>query len=449
MSAALRRLSVVSATVVSLCLSPSLSAQDAQVVTFDEAVDIALERNADLLTVRADAALSEVTVSEARMNFVPDLRMEAEQARNYGRNDVTEQDAQDRTTDSATVDLVTGITLFNGFGDVAALRKAKMARKAGWFDVNHAEQTIVFTVAANFLTLLQSREQLRVLRENLTAEVNLEQQIEHYVEAGSREVAVLYQQQANVAAARLAVVQGKNLAQTDELDLLRVLQLDADGAYDFQLPQPLSDEPSEPPDRGDLLQRAAADRIDLKANEARLAAAEQEIGIARSVFWPKVSLSARYGGDYSSLSGSSFGTQLDSERGGVVGLSVSIPIFDRGAANNAVHRARLEALKARIALEASREEVGLQVRKVHQDYLAAREQVFAAQTQAEAAVRAMQTAEERFRAGVTSLVEVTQARARNIEAAQALVEAKSNMQLQRIQIDFTVGKFRRSSFDPG
>jgi outer membrane protein len=442
MSAVRWRLSIV----VSVLVSLPLSAQDSRVVTFDDAIEIALERNSDLLTVRADAAIGDVTVSEAQMRFLPDLRMEADGGRIYGRRYDAQEGSSARATESAAVDLVTDINLFNGFRDLAALRRARFARNAGVFDLNHAEQTIVFTVAANFLTLLQSREQLRVSRENLVAEIGLEQQIKDYVEAGSREVAVLYQQEANVAAARLAVVQGKNIAQSDEIDLLRTLQLDADGAYDFQLPKLLTEAADEPPDRGDLLERAAAQRVDLKAQEARVAAAEQSIGIARSAFWPTLSLSARYGGDYSSLQSPSFNDQLNARRGGVVGVLVTMPIFDRAAANNSVRRARLEVLKARIASDAAREEVGLLVRKVHQDYVAAREEVFAAEAQSQAAERAMQTAEERFKAGVTTLVEVTQARARDVDAAQALVDARSNMQFQRIRIEYAVGGFDRSKF---
>lgn len=422
-----------------------LSAQDARIITFEDAVDIAFEHNPDLLTIKADAALTGVGVSEAQMPFMPDLRIRAEGGRTFGRTFDSRGDASSRSADSATLDLVSDITLFNGFADVAALRKAQLTKRAGHQELNHVEQTILFRVASGFLTLLQSREQLRVLRENLLAEVALEQQIEGYVEAGSREVAVLYQQEANVAAARLAVVQGKNLTQSDEIDLLRTLQLDPDGAYDFALPALSTDEPPEPPDRSDLLARAASQRVDLKAWEARVAAAEQQVTIARSSSWPKVSLSASYGGEYSSLDGASFHDQL-SDRGGIVGLTVSMPIFDRGAADNKIRRAQLETLKTRIALDAAREEVNLQVRKAHQDYHAAREQVFAAQEQAEASERAVQTAEERFKAGVTSLVEVTQARARHVAAARALVDARWNMQFQNIRLDYVVGGMRRSSF---
>ena len=50
-----------------------VTAQTPQVITFNDAVDIALERNAELRQTQVDAALTDVTVSEARMQFLPDL----------------------------------------------------------------------------------------------------------------------------------------------------------------------------------------------------------------------------------------------------------------------------------------------------------------------------------------------------------------------------------------
>jgi outer membrane protein len=61
---------------------------------------------------------------------------------------------------------------------------------------------VAFTVASNFLALVQQQEQLRVQRENLAAQEAQEKQIKAFVDAGSRPISDLYQQQATVAAAR-------------------------------------------------------------------------------------------------------------------------------------------------------------------------------------------------------------------------------------------------------
>jgi outer membrane protein len=417
-----------------------------QVITLNDAITIALERNIDLQQAQVDAALSDVAVSEARQQFLPDLQLDAVGARNYGRNfNQTEGRILEQTTESIGLGASSGLTLFNGFGDLSALRQAKFARKAGHFDLERARQTILFEVASNFVALTQIQELLRVLRENLTDETRLQTQIQQYVEAGARSASDLYQQQANMAAARLAVVQAQNATESARVDLMQTLHLDPAGTYDFQVPDVTPDNLPVPPELAEWLEHARASRVDLKAEEARLAAAEQNVRVARAGFWPSLSLSAGYGSAYSSASKSSFDDQLDSQRGGSVGLGLSIPVFDRAVARNASRRAHLLFRRQSLVLESTREEIGIQVRRLHQDYQAAREQLSAAEAQQNAAERAVHTADERFKAGVAPLVELTQARILFLQAESALASARSNLLLQSTLMNYYLGDFDRAA----
>jgi outer membrane protein len=282
-----------------------------------------------------------------------------------------------------------------------------------------------------------------VERDNLAAQVKLEQQIQLYVDAGAREVAVLYQQQANVAAARLAVVQGQNAVESGQVDVMHTLQLDPAETYEFEAPPFNKDNFGDSPELASLVRLALDQRPDLKAEQARLEAAKQDVRVADSAFWPTLSLNADYGGLYSSLLPSGVGEQLGQQRVGTLSLNLSIPLIDRGNALDASHRAQLNLRSAAIKLDAAREEVGLQIRRVYQDYAAARERFSVAQIQEQSAQRAIETSEERFRSGVTSLVEVTQARSIYLQAALALVAARANLLLQRLSMKYYVGDFGR------
>ena len=86
--------------------------------------------------------------------------------------------------------------------NVANLRSAQAGEQASEQDLIRAKQTAVFTVASNFLSLVTQRQQLTVQEQNLAAQEALENQISHFVKAGSRPVSDLYQQQASAASAR-------------------------------------------------------------------------------------------------------------------------------------------------------------------------------------------------------------------------------------------------------
>lgn len=426
---------------VVLAASGGARAQNARIITFQEAVRIALEQNTSLRQAQNAAALGKVGVSEARSQFLPNLTLNSSGSQNYGRNfDQTEGQIVNQSTQSFSIGVNTGVTLFDGFGNLAQLRGAKLNDAASEKELSRTRETVAFSVASNFLALIQRQEQLRVLRENLAAATALEQQIQTYVDAGARTIADLYQQQANTASARFNVVDAERTAELAKVDLIQTLQLDPTGTYEFQAPPDTTASAAAAQfELGSLQQRASTQRIDLAAEQARVEAADQTVKVARSNRWPTVSLNGGYSSAYTSASPFDFADQLNQRRGGSVGLGVSVPLFDRGVTSNATRRAEIQADNERLAQENLQQDVALQVRRAHLDFQAAQEQLVNAQAQVKAAELALQASQDRYSAGASTLVELTQARATQVQAASALVTARYNLQFQRTLMDYYVG----------
>jgi outer membrane protein len=422
-------------------------AEAAQVITLKDALDTALHRNIDLRRAQVDARLGDVGVREAWEPFLPNLEADAAGARNYGQNfSQSEGRIINQTNDSLSLSASSGLKIFNGFHDFLGLRQARFQRAAGYHDLDRAAQTTVFTVTSDFVTLLLRQEQLHVLRDNLSDEAHLREQIQQYVTAGARSASDLYQQEANVAAARVAVVQAENAVESAQTDLVDTLLLDPSAVYDFHSPADLNDTASfAVPEVSVLMNTALARRADIKAAEARLDAAEQGVGVARAGWWPTLSLQGTYGSAFSNASDAPFNDQIRDQRGGAVTLGLTIPLFEGGATRNASHRARLELLRQQIALEEVRQTVGVEVRRVRQDYLSAQEQFSAAQAQQQTAERAVRAAEERFKSGVAPLVELTQARIIFLQAKSSLATARNNLLFQHTSLDYALGNFDRQT----
>jgi outer membrane protein len=429
------------ALVLAFAATPAIAAgQAAQTITFRDAVRIALERNAMLRSARNAASMDATFVSQARAQFRPDLRWNAQGAENYGRSfSQSEGRVLDQRTTVFNTGVSTGLTLFNGGSNTASLREARLALEAGELSFERARQTVAFTVATNFLTLVQEQEQLRVRTEALASEEALERQIQDYVDAGVRPIADLYQQQASVAAARLALVQARRAAELAEVDIVLTLQLDPRGEYAFVPPQ-FSELPVlRTYDLQELLREAFERRVDLDAEESRVRAAEQGIRAARGSALPSLSVSAGYNTAFTSAAELGFMDQLDQRRGGSVGIGVSFPFFDRGSTRIATERARIQLDNARLAAEARQQEVGVQVRRAHLDLQAAQAQLAAAQAQERAAELALQTSRERYEVGAATLVELTQVRALLTQAQSAMVAARYNVIFQQTLMDYHVG----------
>ena len=90
--------------------------------------------------------------------------------------------------------------------------------------------------------------------------------------------------------------------------------------------------------------------------------------------------------------------------------------------------------------------MGLQVRRVQLDYRSAQEQLSAAQAQQRAAQLALQAMQQRYQAGAATLVELSQLRATQVQAASTLVSARYNLLFQRTLADYYLGALDPARF---
>jgi outer membrane protein len=414
----------------------------ARIISFKEAIRVALEQNTSVRAAQNTAALGDVSVSEAKGQFLPNLTLSSTGSKNFGHSsDVGGGVFQaDQNTKSLSLGLNTGVVLFDGLGNVAQLKGAKLNSKASEDELHRARETVAFNVASQFLALISRQEQLRVQRQNLQAVTQLEQQIQTFVDNGARTIADLYQQQANAASARFSVVDAERQFELAKVDLMQTLQLDPTGVYEFEAPEDsTAAAAAQQLDLGMLQRRASDQRIDLKAQQSRVGAADQNVRVARSNRWPTLSLNAGYSSAYNSASLGDFSSQFDDRRGGSVSLGVSVPLFDRMATSNATRRAEILADNERLNLENLQQDVALQVRRAVLDFQAAQEQLVVAQAQVRSAELALQASQDRYTAGASTLVEVTQSRSTQVQAASALVTARFNLQFQRTLMDYYTG----------
>jgi outer membrane protein len=190
----------------------------------------------------------------------------------------------------------------------------------------------------------------------------------------------------------------------------------------------------------ELVRAAWENRRDIVALQQRVGAAEENVDVAQAGRWPSVSLSASYGSAYTTASDFAFDEQLDQRRGGSIGVGVSVPLFDRGNAGRATEQAMLAEQNARLALDDLRQAVAIEVRRAVLDYNAAGERLAAAEARVVAANRALTATQQRYDAGVATLLEVTQARAEMTAATSALVNARYTLLFQQEALDYYAGE---------
>lgn len=421
--------------------SPPAAVPPGSTVTFDDAISIALKQNIGVRQAENASDLSDANVRQQKQQLLPDLRLSVSGSDALGRNfSQTDGAIVNQQTQSLSSGLSSSLTVWDGGKTQASIRSAQASADASESDLTRAKQTAVFTVASDYVALITDQEQLKVQQDNLNAQQAQLDLIQKLVDGGTRPVSDLYQQQATVASAKLAIAQAQRSVELAKVDLIQALQLDPAGTYDFVAPAVSAADTSKTYNLDDLLAKAYANRPDLTAEQSRVSAAGQDVKQAKAAKMPTISVTGGYSSAYSSASDIGFTNQLNQRQGGSIGVGVSIPLFDRGAASAAEQKAEIAQQNEQLSLDNAKQTIALEVRRAYLDEISAKDQLTAANAQLAAAKLAVDMTQKRYEAGAATLVEVTQARSQQTQAASAVVTARYNLVLQQSVMSYYTGE---------
>ncbi len=493
---ALRPLTTARASLFALCLmvgaaclwtaTPAAAqSPDTTRVTFNEAVNIALDQNTTLKRAANDVRASEVRLRSERFDWSPNASLSSGASRNFGRSFSPEEGAiVNESTDVLRADLSSSLTLQGlGIQNYSSMRSAEWDATASELTLERTRQDIVFQVMNRFITLVENQEILVVQQEELEARRQQLRQIQEFVDAGSRPISALYEQQAAVAEAESAVLTAERDIQLTETRLIQTLRLDPMKTYDFQapdVPETLDDVARY--DLNALMRQAFDQRLDLRANRASVQAAESDVVSTRSQYLPTLTLSASYGTNWSSSASDTqpipgtgdirvatvqaeegflfiqpsaivefpesepltFYDILDQRRGGSFGVSLRFPIFDGFQREQSIEQAQVSKLNAEYAFEDQKLQVSLEVREAYLNYQNAVKQLDVSEKQLRFARQARDAAQERYNLGAASIVELTNANRTFVEAASQRIRARYNFLFQQKLIAYFVGSLNPS-----
>lgn len=424
-----------------LVLVPTSPAQ--QRITFEEAVRIALDQNTQLRQSANQVRLSEIDVKAARAAFLPSININTGAGTNFGLSfDTNVGELRTKANSRLNVNAFTSVNLFDGFQSLAFLRQSQLNVDSRDLDLERNRQWIVFQVANQFLAYIQAVEQITVQEENLVAARQLLAQIEEFVRVGTRPVSDLYQQQAAVETVELGILQTQRLAQISEAGLLQILRLDPLGSYEFAVPD-LPEDLLAPEafELENLFRRAQQQRGDLRAQEVAVKAAEQGVRAARGSRMPQLNLSAGAGTSYNSgIEAFDFGGQLERNRSQSISLSLNLPIFNRYRTRSQVQRAWISYENAKINVEETKQQIGVEVRQAYLDYLTAEKEYEVTKRQLVFQKQALEAVRERYNVGAATLVELTQAQSDFVRASQDAVSARYTIFVRKRLIRYYTGE---------
>ncbi|WP_223034615.1 TolC family protein [Hanstruepera marina] len=443
--------------------------------TLDECISMALENNLNLKSSELLANSANINLKQSKANILPSLNGNYNIGVNNGRSidPYTNRFINQKLTFS-NANLSLDATIFNGFRLLNSVKQDKLNKLASEMEVEESKQDLVLRVTLAYLQVLNNRDLLELAKNRLIA---TNEQLERQEN--------LYNEEVGNPADYADIVGQKSIDETNilssesalnnsKLNLVRLLNLQNELSINTQdLIMGLEKYPYSSEDvYNDALENLAT----FKARTFRIDAAKKGISVAKAQFAPEISLFGQLNTNYSSAAetftetGSSvvetddfvvvnnnnlpvfsnrtqfssqnisYTDQFENNVNTVLGLSVSIPLFNGFRAKNNVALQKIQVEESLIELERTQLEIKNAIKQVHFDMEAAFLRYESLLKQVEAFKESYRINEIRFNNGASNFLAYITSK-NNLDSAQTnLANAKYEYFLRVIVLEYYRGK---------
>lgn len=426
--------------------SLAASAQQPKEWTLRQCIDYALENNITVKQQDVTRRQSEVELSTARNSRLPDLNASASQNWSFGRGLTAENTYSNQNTSSTSLSLGTTVPLFTGFRIPRTIELNKLNLEAVTADLDKARDDVSVQVAQAYVQILYDLELRDVAQRQIDIDSMQVERLREMYRTGKASGVEVAQQEATLAQSRLTLTQADNDYRLALLSLAQLLELDTPEGFAIVRPDtaaiaignattlPLPDE---------IFQEALTFKPEVKAETLRLKGAETNIKLAQSALWPTLSFNAGIGSNYYTMSGidnESFARQMRNNFSQYIGLSLSIPIFNRLETRNSIRTARLNRETQQLQLDNVKKNLYQEIQQAYYNAVAARAQYASSSEAARSNKAAFDLTAAKYEYGKANITEFNEAKNNWLKAESDLARAKYEYMYDTSLIDFYRGR---------
>lgn len=427
----------------------SANAQEKQTWSLEDCINYALEKNIQLQQNKISLQESEVDVKTAKAALFPSLSFNTGHNivnRPYQENSATVSGTEiissnNKTTYNGSYSLSTQWTLWNGGQRLNNIKQQKKNQEIAELTVAETENTLKEEITKLFLQILYADESVNINKGTLEVSKATYERAKELFNQGSISKADLAQLEAQVGNDQYQLVTSESLLRNYKLQLKQMLELDGNMEMELELPV-LDDEKVMQllPNQDEVYQTALANRPEIQSSKLSIDNSKLAISAAKSGYYPSISLSASTSSTTNNASQNNWAQQMKYGWNNIIGLTVSVPIFNNRQTKSAVEKAQFQYNSSLLNLQDKQKGLYTEIETLWLDALNAQQQYAAAEVKLKSSQTSFDMVSEQFRLGMKNTVELLTEKNNLLSAQQQRVQAKYMAILNRTLLDFYAGK---------
>lgn len=319
---------------------------------------------------------------------------------------------------------------------------AHLAERAQELDINARQALVVLNVQGSYLTSLKHQRLVQIAEETVRERGIIKGQIEALYRQQLKSKLDLDLVQVELTNAESLLVKARNGLKSSFANLNRAIGIA--GAEDYVLEDlPIQVRPQRPLDTliGDSLTHP-----EFRRAKELTASAEAKVTAAKRQYLPTVSAYAS-GGDFQVYDST---RSQANQTGGwwAAGGFVSMPLFTGFMIENQVREAKAQKAAAEAASTNIEQALTQQVTNSYLDTISFAQQIKLGEEQVKTSQEALNLAKQRYKLGLGSIVEVTQAEVGLTAAQTKLAEAQYDYKIAEVTLAYAAGGSAQLQIDP-
>lgn len=411
-------------------VSYQLSIARAQHVwTYDECIQYAIDNNIDIKQKAVDIEMQKNQLNTTENDWLPSVNVVAAQRFSFGNafastgtmassNQVYNADL---SYTNATADLE--MPVFDGFRRKNQKLADHWSVQQATASLLYARKTLTIQIATYYLQALYEKGMMEVAQTQVETSRQLCEKTKTLVDDGRNPKSDLADAEAQLAADEYELTEAQGRYKIALLTLSQLLNLETVEGFDIA---DISFNP--PPSTLNLPPSTIEQFPSIVAGKALVEKSRYDIETARAGYYPKVdfraSLNTYYLNFFHESHPDGFGAQWWNNKSEVVGLHLTVPVFDRFSTRNNIRKAKMAYTKSQLALEDLRQQLRKEMDQAYYNAVNAQSKYASAKKSEEASQLSCAYEKDKYEAGRSTIYDLTQANQRLRKAREDAVQAK-------------------------
>ena len=422
--------------------------------TLRECVDYAVKNNLQVINNQYNNDIQSKNLAMAKNDYLPTVSGSVSNSASFGQTQGFTGSIGRNDNFNNSANIGANMQVYNGGRIRKTAEKSQYDLTASLLDTEKTKNDVSLQVAQLYLQILLNKEVKKITDESVNNAEKVRNRAKITTEVGTTAKTVEAEATASLAREKQRQKSAEIDIERSLFNLAMLLQLKEFKEFDVQ-EVPLPSMLAAPLNSTDnIVNTAYENQPQVKAAETRILSAQKQIDIAKTQFYPTVSANAGIGTIYFNnlstditstlLTGEvikekSFFKQYKDNFGQNLGLSLNIPIFNKGNTKLQVEQAKISENIAKNTLEQQKLSVRQDVQKAYFDANANYENFMAAVEAEKSTKLALDFAEKSYEAGRSTIYDLNNARNNYVNAQSTVSQAKYNYIFSMKLLNFYAG----------